>query len=399
MEGLLHAPGKIGIAGEPETALDNCQCGRPGRPSGESRLMKGEVSGGCQRITERHSDVARPIARPIRPTRGSVRPVIRGVQMRSKKTMNRSRDVTAYMNRGKDLLCKCCGHRTELFAKINANRSCGDENETIFPPSADWISYFRCRSCGFLFTNYFDTFSNSDMAKHIYNADYVLADPDFIEKRPKSLSACIGDMLRPMQSCIDALDYGGGKGLFARLMRDQNFSFDSADSYFGDTLPAKHQYDLVTALEVIEHSRDPQNTIHDILAYLKPRGVVLFSTVLQPRIVTEDWWYIGPRNGHVSLFSERSLRSLSYRCGVKFISINDWIHLMYFGRRSDIAKSILRAWRPRSILYHASRRGLLPLAHVTGQLGALGFLEATNPRHLARAVFTAVKRTQRTGGW
>ena len=62
------------------------------------------------------------------------------------------------------------------------------------------------------------------------------------------------------------LDYGGGYGLFVRMMRDRGFDFYRqdihcenilADQFDLMDLPAGSKFAMLTAIEVFEHLQDP----------------------------------------------------------------------------------------------------------------------------------------------
>jgi 2-polyprenyl-6-hydroxyphenyl methylase/3-demethylubiquinone-9 3-methyltransferase len=61
-------------------------------------------------------------------------------------------------------------------------------------------------------------------------------------------------------------------------------------------------------------------------------GVVLFSTVLQPADIEKvglSWWYVGRRNGHVSLFSAKALAIAWRRHGFTVASFSEGLHLAF----------------------------------------------------------------------
>ncbi len=61
-------------------------------------------------------------------------------------------------------------------------------------------------------------------------------------------------------------------------------------------------------------------------------GLILFSTLLQPADIDRlglNWWYAGPRNGHVSLYSRASLAKLVRRFGLKLGSFSESMHVLY----------------------------------------------------------------------
>ena len=54
--------------------------------------------------------------------------------------------------------------------------------------------------------------------------------------------------------------------------------------------------------------------------------------MLQPADIDRQglsWWYAGPRNGHVSLFSRESLVALIEPFGFGIASFNDDLHVLY----------------------------------------------------------------------
>lgn len=63
-------------------------------------------------------------------------------------------------------------------------------------------------------------------------------------------------------------------------------------------------------------------------------GIFLFSTLLQPQNIQElgaKWWYIIPRNGHISIFTQEALRKLCKRIDKNFnvFSFNEELHFIY----------------------------------------------------------------------
>ena len=61
-------------------------------------------------------------------------------------------------------------------------------------------------------------------------------------------------------------------------------------------------------------------------------GLFLFSTLAQPANFNDlgmRWWYIGPRNGHISIFTRQSLAHAFGRHGYKIISLSDNVHLAF----------------------------------------------------------------------
>jgi len=182
------------------------------------------------------------------------------------------------------------------------------------------VPYHRCDDCGFLFTPFCDDWSHDDFARLIYNDDYILLDPEYLAGRAQRMAE---QMARQLAGFTKAriLDYGAGQGGFAERMAELGFSrIVSYDPFSMPTRPRGH-FDIVTCFEVIEHSPSPRATLEDMLSFLRPDGCILLGETLQPPDIDRvrgSWWYVAPRNGHVSTFADRTLATLAERLGLVF---------------------------------------------------------------------------------
>jgi hypothetical protein len=99
--------------------------------------------------------------------------------------------------------------------------------------------------------------------------------------------------------------------------------------------PASH-FDIITCIEVIEHSPTPVETLADMRSFLADEGVILLGEVLQPPDIDEvkcSWWYCGTSNGHVSTFADRTLVELCRRAGLIYHRANLGLHAIRLGQR------------------------------------------------------------------
>jgi hypothetical protein len=172
------------------------------------------------------------------------------------------------------------------------------------------VAYYRCPGCGFMQTE----------------------EPYWLDE---SYSSAISDLdLGPVNRAITGaqivesiilagfdpdgrfIDWGGGYGVFTRLMRDKGYDFFWQDRYC-QNLFAKHfvadddTYELMTSFEVFEHLVQPMADIEKMLARSTN---VLFTTQLPPARLTSaaEWWYLSPEHGqHVSIYSVESLQVIA----------------------------------------------------------------------------------------
>ena len=132
------------------------------------------------------------------------------------------------------------------------------------------------------------------------------------------------------------LDYGGGYGLFVRLMRDLGFDFYWFDR-FCTNLFAKgfdfdetkdNPYELVTAFEVFEHFINPLNEIENILKFSKN---ILLSTELLPENNPKpnEWWYYSLQEGqHISIYTHKALSIIADKYHLNLYSNGLSLHLL-----------------------------------------------------------------------
>lgn len=192
-----------------------------------------------------------------------------------------------------------------------------------------FVSYHKCQSCSFIQTE------TPYWLEEAYSSAISYLDIGLISRNlhyQSLVSHIIRSSFDPKERF---LDYGGGYGMFVRMMRDQGFDYYRQDIYCENLfanyfdvqdLPAsERKFGLVTAFEVMEHLVDPVEELKKILAYSKN---FLFSTELQPASNLEDWWYLAPETGqHIAFYTQASLQKLADRFGLYFYTNGKTLHL------------------------------------------------------------------------
>lgn len=251
--------------------------------------------------------------------------------------------------------CKICGSNATVFGK----------SEILGKHPA---AFYRCDQCGFMQTEtpywleeaYSDTITKSDIG--LVSRNLKLSD---------MTQRLILAYFDPTQKFID---YGGGYGLFVRLMRDQGFDFYRHDplckNLFAEGFEASPgvNFALLTAWEVFEHLQNPLPEIEQMISY-SPN--LLFSTLTLPKEPKplDEWWYYGLEHGqHVSFYSSESLHVIARKFNLKvhyskgsihFIgdkSINPRLIRILFDHRLNWLKKFFIKSAPPSLLasdYHA----------------------------------------------
>jgi SAM-dependent methyltransferase len=216
--------------------------------------------------------------------------------------------------------CKICGADSAPFDRVDFNKYCSAENYYEFGFSGVIVDYLRCTNCGFLFTTFCDSWGPGDFRDLIYNDDYIKVDGEYAEARPAHTASVIAKRFRGAEGAR-ILDYGSGSGVFVRLMRNTGFTRTEEFDPFSSPARPEGRFDIITCFEVIEHSPDPRNALADMVSCLQPDGCILLSQTLQPDnmlSIRGNWWYLAPRNGHLSTFTEEALELLGREHGFLF---------------------------------------------------------------------------------
>ena len=230
--------------------------------------------------------------------------------------------------------CKICGGAAELHGVADFNKSCAEILGLRLPLRGVPVYYHRCTACQFMFTEAFDDWNTEQFKTHIYNDGYKTIDPDYEDKRPRANADVVAKLWNAVRQKFRVLDYGGGNDIFCSVLRERGFAvavtYDPMVPEFASRPDGK--YDLVTSFETLEHLPDPNGGIALMLEFVAEQGLVFFSTFARPADTESlgmNWWYIGPRNGHISIFTRQSLAHAFGRHGYKIISLSDNVHLAF----------------------------------------------------------------------
>ena len=230
--------------------------------------------------------------------------------------------------------CPICGGNAPLLDAVDFNKCCEEPRGTFLPPAGVPVDYHLCDACGFCFAPGFRGWSRADFAERIYNAGYAEVDPDYAETRPRQNAQFIDTLFAHAPASLRHLDYGGGTGLVTECLLRLGWDSTSYDPFADATDVAElGRYDLITAFEVFEHVPDVAGTLRELAGLMADDCLVLFSTVVSDGEIARNrrltWWYASPRNGHISLFSRRSLTLALGSLGLKLESFSPACHVAF----------------------------------------------------------------------
>jgi predicted O-linked N-acetylglucosamine transferase (SPINDLY family)/glycosyltransferase involved in cell wall biosynthesis len=194
------------------------------------------------------------------------------------------------------------------------------------------VDYFQCSNCGFVQTE------EPFWLQEAYSKAIASTDVGLVFRNSIFSSIASKLIFNFFNHEAKFLDYGGGYGLFVRMMRDNGFDFYWIDK-FCENIFAKgfefleiqdHQtlkIEMATSFEVVEHLVNPVNEIKEILKYSRN---FLFSTELLPNVGyhPNEWSYYSLDEGqHISLYTYKSLAIIAEKLNLNFYSNGSSLHL------------------------------------------------------------------------
>lgn len=209
------------------------------------------------------------------------------------------------------------------------------------------VTFFVCPACELLATE-LPTWLAEAYAKAMTALDTGAVARNQTSARLTELVA----RLAGISAAAPALDFGGGHGVFVRMMRDRGFDMRWYDA-FAENLyaagfagsPDEH-YAIVTAFEVWEHLADVRGELARLFA---PRpDHVLIGTLLHHGW-DPGWWYLMAESGqHVAFFSQATLAWIAAQHGYDVIAGPEYALF----RRADLPLGGVRRRLLREALRH-----------------------------------------------
>lgn len=235
----------------------------------------------------------------------------------------------------KVLFCPVCHRKCQLLDVVDFNKSCEEPKGKFLSLSGVPVYYASCGNCGFCFAPEISKWSLDEFAEKIYNNQYIFVDPEYLETRPLANANILLNMFKGFPPSVRHLDYGGGNGILVEFLRESGWNSISYDPFVNMDICINQlgKFDLITAFEVFEHVPDIQLLMSHLHSLLSPNGLVLFSTLISDGNIRPNerlsWWYASPRNGHISLFSRRSLGIIAQNNGFNFASFSVGFHVFF----------------------------------------------------------------------
>ncbi len=199
---------------------------------------------------------------------------------------------------------------TALSPKADC-RLCGTASPLFF---ADRRRFFKCPECALIFT--LETAEKSAEEAH-YKKQWAETDPGFWKGQVDVLLRLIERYRAPRH----LLDFGSGSGAMTEEFQRRGLKVTPLEPMIHGYLKDQNfscTFDVVVAVEVIEHLPGLWQELKQIERVLDQDGIVVFSTLLTNSFIDAadaqqqfaEWWYKDDPT-HVSFFCNRALGKLA----------------------------------------------------------------------------------------
>jgi SAM-dependent methyltransferase len=154
------------------------------------------------------------------------------------------------------------------------------------------------------------------------------------------------------------LDFGGGYGLLAQMLQSGDYEVWQADPHVPTPFLAADRslhrldefpdasFDLIFALEVLEHLVDPLPVLERLARLLKPAGTLMVSTgIYRPEAHDRHWQYLATEGGqHITFWSHAALAHAAERAGLRSLGYfpgNDGFFILISHLPADVLRARL----------------------------------------------------------
>jgi len=203
---------------------------------------------------------------------------------------------------------------------------CGSEAAKRFsrPLYGAEVEYFQCPQCSHLTVK-------EDEGTRVHSQEHFHAiGPRWKERQARVLSSIIRLTQLPgirLARVCRILDYECGPGDLVRELNRSGFDAFGYEpcpagphvsarvfSEFGVLAKKIFRFDIATLVGVLEHTRQPDEVLDQVASRLHSQGyLLLYAETFQEGRHNKDWHYLNPADGHISIYSEKSLQMLMTR--------------------------------------------------------------------------------------
>lgn len=171
------------------------------------------------------------------------------------------------------------------------------------------------------------------MLREIYNNEYWRK----VDTEDRSGKTLIRIKALGIRERSRILDYGCGSGKSTGCLQKAGYdacghditeNFEYRKNVYNSIGKIKGIFDVIIAIEVLEHLTNPKQFFRNINKLVNKNSILFLTTTFYDVKQGKDFWYIAPRNGHISIFTKRFLLLLARAYGwIPIFSLSNSTHI------------------------------------------------------------------------
>ncbi len=170
-------------------------------------------------------------------------------------------------------------------------------------------TYWRCACCELVFVP--PAYHLSLAAE---KAEYDLHENRVDDPRYRAFLSRVADpLLAMLPPHSHGLDFGCGPGpALAAMLREAGHAVELYDPFFApDEEPLRRRHAFITATEVVEHLRQPRESLDGLWSILEPEGQLAIMTRLARSAEAFASWHYIRDPSHIAFYSRATFRWLA----------------------------------------------------------------------------------------
>jgi hypothetical protein len=181
--------------------------------------------------------------------------------------------------------------------------------------------YFYCSNCNFISLDKKYFVSKKQQKLRYLKHNNNLENKGYVDM----LNGFIDIIIKNKKGIEKALDFGSGPNpVLKMLLEKKRIKTDIYDIHFQkNKIFSNKKYDLITMTEVLEHIKNPLNTLKMLSKHLNKEGIIAIMTLFHPnkKDLFQDWWYITDET-HIGFYTIKTIEKIAELISLKMIFSN-----------------------------------------------------------------------------
>jgi len=194
------------------------------------------------------------------------------------------------------------------------------------------INYFKCKNCESIQTE------NPYWLKEAYKEWLTKFDTGIFSR--VSLNFLVSFLLCKIFNLSNIIDYGGGDGLFTRILRDYHLNCYNYDAYSKSiyaknfTKPNFKKADMVTSFEAVEHFSNPQKEFNKMFKF-KPHFALITTKLFSGQ--KKNWDYFEYETGqHIFFYTKKALRIIAKKFNYNIVYL-EYGYILFYSKKYKLS--------------------------------------------------------------